>query len=57
MCKEEMTHGHRVIQPGKKKNNAIFRDIYKPGIIKLCKDQKEKNTIIIGYMLSLIGRK
>ena len=41
----------------RKGNNAIFRDIYKLGIIKLCRDQKEKNTIIIGYVISLAGRK
>ena len=40
-----------------KGNNAIFRDIHKLGISKLCRDQKEKNTIIIGYVISLAGRK
>ena len=47
MCKEEMTHGHKVIQPGKKKsNNAIFREIYKLGIINYVKIRRRKIQLL-----------
>lgn len=32
----------------RKGDDAIFRATYKLGIIKLCRDQKEKNTVITG---------
>ena len=46
-----------MVQPGKEKETTQFSGTYTNAIIKLCRDQKEKNTIIIGYVISLAGRK